>query len=65
MASYDMEDIRRAAYSMIENHGASAADVAVKRARNLLGDDTKEGRMTWECIFQAITEIQHQHLRRA
>lgn len=62
MKAYDQSDIRRAAQSMIANHGGCAVHVAVKRARNLLGDDAKEARQTWERILKAIREIQGQTL---
>lgn len=62
MKAYDQNDIRRAAYSMIANHGGYAVHVAVKRARSLLGDDAKDARQTWERILEAIREIQGQTL---
>ncbi len=57
-AAYDMQDIRRAAYSMIANHGTYAMHVAMKRARNLVDDDSRAARQTWEHIVRAIGEIQ-------
>ena len=54
MPAYDAQDIRRAAYSMIANHGDYAAHVAMKRARSLMDDDSKEARQTWERIIAAI-----------
>ena len=55
--AYDSQDIRRAAYSMIANHGAYAAHVAMKRARGLVDDDSREARLTWERIASAIGDI--------
>ena len=55
---YDKQDIQRAAYSMISNHGRHAAEIAMRRAANL-GDSSFEARRTWERIVSAIDEIQH------
>jgi len=55
---FDKEDIRRAAYSMICNHGTSAARVAVQRASNLIGEEVKESRMVWERIARTIDALQ-------
>lgn len=52
----DAQDIRRAAYSMLANHGSNAADVALKRARNL--DLESEGRGVWERVFTMLTDMQ-------
>jgi len=54
----DTLDIRRAAYSMFENHGRQAAEAATKRARNL--DGASEARLVWECIAAALTDMQAQ-----
>ena len=53
----DLLDIRRAAYSMIDNHGRQAAQVAMNRARNL-GDDARDAKLLWECIVATISEMQ-------
>ena len=58
MTAYEKQDIHRAAYSMIANHGDYATQVAMKRARNLLGDECKAARQTWERIISAIGQIQ-------
>lgn len=55
---FDKDDIRRAAYSMIGNHGRLAAQVAAERARHLIGDDLKESRVMWERIARAIDKLQ-------
>jgi hypothetical protein len=55
---FDKDDIRRAAYSMIGNHGRLAAQVAAQRASHLIGDDLKESRMMWEQIARAIDKLQ-------
>jgi len=52
----DTLEIRRAAYSMLANHGGNAAEIALKRARNL--DVASEARMVWERIFTALGEMQ-------
>jgi len=52
----DAQDIRRAAYSMLANHGGSAAEIALKRARNL--DVASEARMVWERVFMTLSELQ-------
>ncbi len=54
----DTLEIRRAAYSMLENHGRQAAEVAVRRARNL--DGASEGRLVWERIATMLTDMQGQ-----
>lgn len=54
----DALDIRRAAYSMLENHGRRAAEIAVKRARNL--DGASEGRLVWERIATMLADMQGQ-----
>jgi hypothetical protein len=51
------QDILRAAYSMIANHGEEAATVALNRARNL-GDNALEARDVWERIFRALQQLQ-------
>ena len=53
----DAQDIRRAAYSMLANHGRNAAEIALKRASNL--DAASEARGVWERIFAMVTEMQH------
>jgi hypothetical protein len=55
---FDKDDIRRAAYSMIGNHGRLAAQVAAQRASHLVGDDLKESRMMWEQIARTIDKLQ-------
>jgi len=55
--TYDQVEIQRAAYSMIDNHGRSAAEIALKRARNL-GDDASDARQTWERIVSTICKMQ-------
>jgi hypothetical protein len=50
----DAEDIRRAAYSMLANHGNAAAEIALKRARNL--EVASEARLVWEGIFASLTD---------
>jgi hypothetical protein len=55
--TYDQLEIQRAAYSMIDNHGRAAAQVAMKRARNL-GDDSLDARKTWERIVSTICKMQ-------
>lgn len=57
--THDQLDIQRAAYSMIDNHGRNAAEIALKRARNL-GDDSLDARQTWECIVSVICKMQGQ-----
>jgi len=52
----DAQDIRRAAYSMLANHGSNAAEIALTRARNL--DVACEARGVWERIFATLTEMQ-------
>ena len=52
----DAQDIRRAAYSMVANHGSNAAEIALTRARNL--DVASEARGIWERIFATVTEMQ-------
>lgn len=52
----DAQDIRRAASSMLANHGTNAAEIALKRARNL--DVASEARGVWERIFATVTEMQ-------
>ena len=52
----DAHDIRRAAYSMLANHGSSAAEVALKRARNL--DVACDARGVWERISATLTDMQ-------
>lgn len=57
--TFDETDVRRAAFSMICNHGRSAARVAVQRADNLRGDDVMESRLLWEHIARTIDTLQH------
>jgi len=52
----DIQDIRRAAYSMLANHGGNAAEIALKRARNL--DVASESRGIWEQISATVSEMQ-------
>jgi uncharacterized membrane protein len=52
----DAQDIRRAAYSMLANHGSNAAEIALRRARNL--DAACEARGVWERIFATVSEMQ-------
>ena len=52
----DAQDIRRAAYSMLANHGSKAAEIALQRARNL--DAACEARGVWEGIFTMLGEMQ-------
>lgn len=52
----DAQDIRRAAYSMLANHGSNAAEIALKRACNL--DLASEARGVWERISAMVTEMQ-------
>jgi uncharacterized membrane protein len=52
----DAQDIRRAAYSMLANHGSNAAEVALKRARNL--DIASEARGVWERVSAMVNEMQ-------
>jgi uncharacterized membrane protein len=52
----DAQEIRRAAYSMLANHGGNAAEIALKRARNL--DVASEARRVWERIFAMVNEMQ-------
>ncbi len=54
----DILDIRRAAYSMIDNHGRQAAQVAMNRARNL-GEDARDAKILWERIVTTISEMQN------
>ncbi len=56
LKTYDQLEIQRAAYSMIDNHGSYAAQIAMKRAHNL-GNDPLDGRRTWECIVSAICKL--------
>jgi hypothetical protein len=58
----DRQDILRAAYSMIANHGEQAATIALSRARNL-GDDALEAREVWERIFQTLQYLQPRSAR--
>jgi hypothetical protein len=53
----DRQDILRAAYSMIANHGEQAAPIALARARNL-GDNALEARDVWERIFRTLQQLQ-------
>lgn len=53
----DRQDILRAAYSMIANHGEQAANIALNRAHNL-GEDALEARDAWERISRTIQRIQ-------
>jgi hypothetical protein len=55
--AYDDEALRRAAGSMIASYGRYAAQVAMKRARNL-GDDSAEARQTWRRIIATIAEME-------
>ena len=54
----DAQDIRRAAYSMIANHGRNAAEIAQRRARNL--DVASEARTVWERVVAVLGDIQQQ-----
>ena len=56
----DVQDIRRAALSMIDNHGRCAAEIASRRAQNL-GGDSADSRRTWERIVAMIGEIENRH----
>lgn len=58
--AYDQEDIRRAALSMIANHSENAMEVAMRRADNLVANDSLAARRIWERIVSAIDEIQKQ-----
>ena len=51
----DVQDIRRAAHSMLANHGSNAAEIALKRARNL--DVASEGRWVWESVFAMLSDL--------
>ena len=53
----DRQDILRAAYSMIANHGEQAATIALNRARNL-GDNALEARDVWERVFRTLQQLQ-------
>lgn len=55
---FDKDAIRRAAYSMISNHGQSAARIAAQRADNLDGDDSTEARRMWLAIARTIDSLQ-------
>jgi len=55
---FDKESIRRAAYSMIDNHGQSAARVAAQRASNLSGDAAGDARLMWQQIARTIDLLQ-------
>lgn len=61
-SAYDQEDIRRAALSMIANHGENAKAVAMKRASNLTAADSAAARRIWERIVSAIGEIEKQSI---
>jgi hypothetical protein len=56
--SFDRESIRRAAYSMIDNHGQSAARVAAQRANNLSCDVAGDARLMWQQIARTIEILQ-------
>jgi hypothetical protein len=51
----DAQDIRRAADSMLANHGSAAAEIALKRARNL--EAASEARCVWESIFATLKDL--------
>ena len=53
----DAQDILRAAYSMIANHGEQVATIALNRARNL-GDNALEARDVWERVFRTLQQLQ-------
>jgi hypothetical protein len=53
----DAQDILRAAYSMLANHGEQAATIALNRARNL-DDNALEARDVWERIFRTLQQLQ-------
>ena len=55
---FDKDDIRRAACSMIGNHGTCAAQIAAQRASHLIGEDVKESREMWERIARTIETMQ-------
>lgn len=55
---FEKDDIRRAAYSMIGNHGRFAAQIAAQRASHLIGEDVKESRQMWERIARTIDTLQ-------
>ncbi|MDB5394825.1 MAG: hypothetical protein JWM91_2331 [Rhodospirillales bacterium] len=59
--TFDHLAIERAAYSMIDNHGRFAAEIAMKRARNL-GDEALDARRTWERIVSIICQMQEHAL---
>ena len=45
---------------MIANHGENAMQVAMRRASNLIANDSLAARRTWERIVSVIAEIQRQ-----
>ena len=55
---YDKQDIERAAYSMIANHGTAAAAIARQRAERLASPESMEAQMIWVRIVAAIGEIE-------
>ncbi len=59
----DKQDIERAAYSMIANHGGAAAAIAMRRAQSLSISEALEAQLTWERIVVAIGAIEREHPR--
>jgi hypothetical protein len=51
----DAQDIRRAAYSMLANHGSAAAQIALQRPRSL--EAASEARFIWERIFATLDDL--------
>jgi hypothetical protein len=51
-------DIYRAVKLIIEQHGAGAADFAVKRAERLFDDGDPGGTAVWWLILNAIVDLQ-------
>jgi hypothetical protein len=52
----DAQEIRRAADSMLANHGSAAAEIAMRRARNLA--PASEARLIWEHISATLSGMQ-------
>jgi hypothetical protein len=47
---------------MVANHGEQAADIALRRARNL-GENAAEARDVWERVFRNLQQVQSKSAR--
>ena len=53
-------DIRRAAKSVIDQHGNDASGYALSRSQQLFADGDAEGAAAWRLILKAIVELQQE-----